>query len=159
MLFFTLTGANIDFLDRKLRWRIYTTEKTFLTTRHVKLVGKKEFVAIALDPEYEIFVIHVASIIFIALPSSSLYNVHLFRRSQIANLIAEKASTKISAKYLDIADIFLPDLASKLFKHTKINNHAIELVDSQQPPYGPIYSLKPVKLETLKTYCNAVTLG
>ena len=28
----------------------------------------------------------------------------------------------------------------------------MELVDSQQPPYGPIYSLRPVELETLKAY-------
>ena len=28
----------------------------------------------------------------------------------------------------------------------------MKLVDDQQPPYGPIYSLKLVELETLKTY-------
>ncbi len=33
-----------------------------------------------------------------------------------------------------------------------INNHSNELVDDQQPPYGPIYSLGPVELETLKAY-------
>ena len=33
-----------------------------------------------------------------------------------------------------------------------MNEHAIELVEGKQPPYGPIYSLGPVKLETLKTY-------
>ena len=49
-------------------------------------------------------------------------------------------------------DVFSPDLASELFKHNGINNYAIELVDSQQPPYEPIYSLRPVELETLKTY-------
>ena len=34
----------------------------------------------------------------------------------------------------------------------KLNEHAINLEDSKQPPYGPIYSLGPVELETLKTY-------
>ena len=33
-----------------------------------------------------------------------------------------------------------------------INKHAIELKVGKQPSYGPIYSLRPVKLETLKTY-------
>ncbi len=33
-----------------------------------------------------------------------------------------------------------------------INNHAIELMDNRQPSYGPIYSLGPVELETLKVY-------
>ena len=67
-------------------------------------------------------------------------------------MIAKKAPTKIPTKYSDFVDIFSPDLAFKLPKHTGINNHAIELVDGQQPPYGPIYSLEPVELETLKAY-------
>ena len=33
-----------------------------------------------------------------------------------------------------------------------INEHAIELEEGKQPPFGPIYSLGPVELETLKTY-------
>ena len=51
MLFLILSCKNVDFLDLKLWWRIYTTKKTFLTTRHVGLVGKKEFVVAALEPE------------------------------------------------------------------------------------------------------------
>ena len=42
MPFLTLSGADVDFLDWELRWRIYTTEEAFPTTRHVELVGKKE---------------------------------------------------------------------------------------------------------------------
>lgn len=38
------------------------------------------------------------------------------------------------------------------FFWTWINNHAIKLVDGQQLPYGPIYSLEPLELETLKAY-------
>ena len=33
-----------------------------------------------------------------------------------------------------------------------MNEHAIELEKSKQPPFGLIYSLGPVELETLKTY-------
>ena len=40
----------------------------------------------------------------------------------------------------------------ELPENTGINEHAIELVESKQPPYGPIYSLGPVELETLKAY-------
>ena len=58
----------------------------------------------------------------------------------------------VSAEYIYFADVFSPDLASEFPEHTEINNHAIELVDSQQPLYGPIYSLGPVELETLKAY-------
>ncbi len=55
-------------------------------------------------------------------------------------------------KYTDFADVFSPKLATKLPEYTGINNHAIELVDDQQPPYGSIYSLGPIELETLKAY-------
>ena len=33
-----------------------------------------------------------------------------------------------------------------------MNEHVIELEESKQPLYGPIYSLEPVELKTLKTY-------
>ena len=33
-----------------------------------------------------------------------------------------------------------------------MNKHAIELEEGKQLPFGPIYSLRPVELETLKTY-------
>ena len=36
--------------------------------------------------------------------------------------------------------------------NTGMNKHVIELCESKQPAYGPIYSLSPVELETLKTY-------
>ena len=105
-------------------------------------MGKKEFVAAALDPEYETFIIHIASL------SSTQLNIKL----QISSLIAKEASRKVSVEYLDFVDVFSPDLASKLSEHTGINDHAIELVDGQQPSYRPIYSLGPVELKTLKTY-------
>ena len=37
----------------------------------VELVGKKEFATAALDPEHEIYVVHVRSVSSDALPSSS----------------------------------------------------------------------------------------
>ena len=40
----------------------------------------------------------------------------------------------------------------ELPENTGINEHVIKLQDGKQPPYGPIYSLGLVELETLKTY-------
>ena len=37
-------------------------------------------------------------------------------------------------------------------KRIRIKVYAIELEDDKQPPYGPIYSLGPIELKTLKTY-------
>ena len=42
MPFLTLSGADVDFLNRELRWRTYTTEEALPTTRRAELVGKKE---------------------------------------------------------------------------------------------------------------------
>ena len=115
-------------------------------------MGKKQFVAIELNPEYETYIVHVRSVNFAALPSSSLLNVYLSRKLQIASLLAKKAPTKIPAEYSDFADVFSADLASKLSKQTRINKYAIKLFNSQQSPYGLTYSLRLVKLETLKAY-------
>ena len=115
-------------------------------------MGKKKFALAALDLEHETYVVHVRSVSSNALPSSSLLDVHPSRRPQISGLIVEKASTKVLAKYSDFVDVISPDLASKLSEYTRINDYTIELVKGQQPPYGPIYSLEPVELETLKAY-------
>ena len=135
MLFPTLSGIDVDFLGRELQWRTYTTEEAFPTTKRVELVGKKKFAAAALDSESETFVVHIALLSSNTSLNSSPVNVHLFRRPQVSDLIAEEAPMKIPAKYSDFADIFSPDLASKLSKYTKINDHAIKLVNGQQPPY------------------------
>ena len=42
--------------------------------------------------------------------------------------------------------------AAVLPEHSGINNHTIDLKEGKQPPYGPIYSRRPLELETLKTY-------
>ena len=153
MSFFTLSGADVDFSGRELRWKTYTAKKALPTTRRVERVGKKKFAAAALDPENETFVVYVVSFSSNALPSSSPLDVHPFWRSQISGLITMEALTKVPAEYSDFANVFSPDLASKLPKHTGINDHVIDLVeDCQEPPYGPIYSLGPVELETLKAY-------
>ena len=82
MPFLTLSNANVDFSNRELRWRIYTTKKVLSTTRHVELMGKEEFAAVALDPEHETYVIHVASLSSTLLASlrSTPLDVHPSRR-------------------------------------------------------------------------------
>ena len=78
--------------------------------------------------------------------------IHLSRKSQILALIQDEAPIKVPYKYGDYADVFSFDLAIELPENSGINESAIKLQDGKQPPYGPIYSLKPMELETLKTY-------
>ena len=65
-------------------------------------------------------------------------------------LLAKKVI--VPAKYLDFANVFLEESANVLLKQIGVNEHAIKLEKSKQLPYRPIYSLRPVEVETLKTY-------
>ncbi len=147
MLFLTMSNADVDFQARDLQWRSYTTGEVLPTTRQVEPFEKKEFTTAALDSEHEAFVVHVAT-----LSVNSGDEVHPSKRTQIAHLKADEALIEVPSEYANFADVFLPKLAAELPEHTGINDHAIELVDDRQPPYGPIYSLGPVELETLKAY-------
>ena len=55
-------------------------------------------------------------------------------------------------EYSDYSDVFLAENVAELPENTGMNEHAIKLEEGKQPPFGPIYSLGPVELETLKTY-------
>ena len=148
MPFLTLSNADIQFAAKELTWRSYTAAKALPTTKRVELINKKEFAKAALDEESETFVVHVAALEALLARMA----IHPLQEAQILALIQDKAPTKVSSEYADYADVFSFDLAMELPENTGINKHAIELQDGKQPPYGPIYSLGPVELETLKTY-------
>ena len=96
-----------------------------MTTKQVKLIRKKEFVAAASDLEHKTFVVYIATF------SVDLGDeMHLLIRAQIAYLKADEAPTKVSSEYVDFANIFSPKLAAELSEHTRINNYAIKFVDN-----------------------------
>ena len=72
------------------------------------------------------------------------------KAAQIALLLTKKV--RIPDKYSDIVKVFSEKNALVLPKCTKLNEYAIDLENGKQPPYGLIYSLGLVELETLKTY-------
>ena len=119
ILFFTLSDANIDFLDRERKWKTYTIYEVFLTTRSIELKGKKEFAAVVLDPKHETFVFYIASL------NCTLLNIYPSRRTQISGLITKEVSTEVPDKYVNFADVFFLDLTSKFPKHTLINDQAM----------------------------------
>lgn len=112
----------------------------------MELIDKRKFAKAALDKNFKTFVVHIAAL---EAPETI---IHPFQKVQIALLQADKAPTKILFKYLDYADIFLANLAMELLEHNGMNNHAIKLVENKQPLYRSIYSISPMKLETLKIY-------
>ena len=143
MPFLTLSNADVQFVEKELTWRSYTTAEALPTTKRVELINKKEFAKAALDEKSETFVVHVVSL-------NLTPKIHPDREAQIASLLTEEV--KIPDEYSDFTDVFSEEKALVLPERTELNEHAIDLEDGKQPPYGPIYSLGPVELETLKTY-------
>ena len=73
-------------------------------------------------------------------------------RAQVGALLFNKAPTEVLAGYSDYSNVFSVENTAKLPENTGMNKHTIKLKEDKQPPFGPIYSLGLVKLETLKTY-------
>ena len=76
--------------------------------------------------------------------------IHPTRTAQIAFFLAKKVT--VLGKYLDLANVFLEELANVLSEQIRANKNAIKLKKGKQSFYEPIYSLKPVKLKILKIY-------
>ena len=78
--------------------------------------------------------------------------MHSKRQAQVGALLFNKTFTKVLAKYSNYSNIFLAENVAKLLENTGMNKHAIKLEKSKQPLFGPLYSLKLIELEILKTY-------
>ena len=143
MLFLTFSNADIQFAEKELTWKTYTTEKALPTTCQVKIIYWKEFAKVTLDENVEDFVMHVSSL-------RSRMTIHPAREAQLALLLAKQVT--VPTKYSDFADVFLEKSANVLLELTGANEHLIKLEKGKQTPYGLIHNLGPVELETLKTY-------
>ena len=55
-------------------------------------------------------------------------------------------------KYLNFANVFLKKSANILPKRTGANEHTIELEEGKQPPYRPLYSIRPIEFKIFNTY-------
>ena len=133
------------FDEKTLTWKSYTINKALSTIEWVQLVNLKEFVIVAIDVDSKTFIVHVAIWVQKEMP------VHSKRQAQVGALLFDKAPSEVPAKYYDYSNIFSADNAAEILEHIEINDHAIKLEEGKQPLFGPIYSLKPVELETMKT--------
>ena len=111
--FLTFSNANIQFAQKELTWRSYTTAEALPTTKRVEIIDRKEFAKAALDKHVEAFVVHVTSL---SLNSMSIYPA---REAQIASLVAKEV--KIPTKYSDFSDVFSEEKALILPEVTELN--------------------------------------
>ena len=62
MSFLTFSNADIQFAEKELIWRSYTSAKALSITKRIELIDKKEFAKAALDKESKTFVVYVAAL-------------------------------------------------------------------------------------------------
>ena len=141
----TLSKADIRFAERKLVWRTYTAAEALLITRRVEIIDKREFAVAALNADNETFLVYVTALVEI-----TTMLIYSFYQAQVAALTSEK--TRIPTKYSDFSNVFSSNPVAELPEYTGINNHSINLLNDRKLLYGPIYSLRLLELETLKTY-------
>ena len=135
MPFLSLNNADVEFAElKRLIWRIYTAAEVLPIINRVKLINKREFAKAALKKNFETFVMHVATLEMptaMSIHSSRTLQVQRLNEPTLAALQWDKAPIEIPAKYADYADVFSLDLAMKLLENTKINEHAIKLIDGK----------------------------
>ena len=146
MSFLKISNADVVFGNRTLTWKFYTTNEAIPITKQVQLVDPKELVIAAFNMDNKTFVVHVA------IQEREEMPVHAEKQDQVGALLFNKTSTEVPAEYYDYSNVFLAENAAELPENTGMNEHAIELEEGKQPPFGPIYSLGPVELKTLKIY-------
>ena len=78
--------------------------------------------------------------------------MHSKKQAQIRALLFDEAPTEVPAEYSNYNNVFSAENAAELLENTEINEHAIKLEKGKQPLFSPIYSLRSVELEILKTY-------
>lgn len=88
--------------------------------KQIELIKKNEFTIVVLDSNNQTFIVQIAYF--------TSFNIYPFHRFQIAFLIQDEAYTVVTTEYIDFIDLFSPELATKLLKHTGINNCLINLL-------------------------------
>ncbi len=78
MLFLAPSNADFQFDIEELTWRSYTSAEGLFTTTQVKLIDKRELAKVALDGNFDIFVVDVA-----VLEVPTTMSIHLFRASHV----------------------------------------------------------------------------
>ena len=158
--FLKISNADVAFGEGTLTWKSYTTNEALPITEQVQLVDPKEFVIAALDADSKTFVVHVTIREREEMAMNPDRKAQIEAQSgaqvqdgaQVGALLFDEAPIKVPAEYSDYNNVFLAENAAELLENTGMNEHIIKLEEGKQPPFGPIYSLGPVELKTLKTY-------
>ena len=137
MFFLKISNADVAFGEKILIWKFYTINKALPTTKWVQLVDPKEFVIAALNTDSKTFIVYMAiweqkeMTINPAKKTQIKTQSGTQSKAQVEALISNKAFTKVLAKYFFYSNVFLIKNVVELLKHTRINNHTIELEEGK----------------------------
>ncbi len=145
MPWLTMANPNIDWVKRSFQWRTYTAAVALMTTCRVNIIEPEDFAELAINKDADCFAIHASQVVSANEPS-----VHQDRQDHIARANVAR-TVDLPPEYVEYSDVFSDSGAAELPSHGPAD-HAIDLIDEKQPPYGPIYSLNEVELDTLRGY-------
>lgn len=93
-------------------------------------------------------------IFFVNFNNSLVNEIYYLNKIYIKSYIfvVNQVITLIFIKYSDFANLFFFKFVYQLFKYVRINNYINKFINKWQLFYEPIYSLKIIELEILKTY-------
>lgn len=143
--FLKLGNPDFRWTKRTMHWRQWDAETALMTTNRVDLIDHEDFIQQVLEESTPAFICHV--ILIDRCPSE----VHPSRMAQIS--AAPIKTVTLLEAYMDSEDVFSVENAGHLPPYED-HDHAIDLVDGMQPPYGPIYSLSKNELSILRTYID-----
>ena len=158
MSFLKISNVDMSFGEETLMWKSYTINKVLPIIEQVQLINPKEFVITALDADNKTFIMHMAirKQKEMAMDPDKKAQIKAQSKAQsgaqIGAIVFNKTPTEVSAEYSNYSNVFSAENVAELPENTGMNEHTIKLEEGKQPPFGPIYSLGPVELETLKTY-------
>ena len=116
-----------------------------MTTCRVNIIKSENFAELAINKNADYFAIHASQVMSANEPS-----IHQDRQDHIARANVAR-TVNLSPEYIEYFDVFSDSDAAELPSHESAD-HVIDLIDEKQPPYGPIYSLNEVELNTLRGY-------
>lgn len=147
-----LANPNVDWTTSKnhIQWKEYNAKIALETTRQVELTDAKTFAEEAMNTANKVYVMHVKHIPdsdTTVSPGQATSAMDLKQRD------FDNSEVLLPPAYRDFAEVFLDIDANKLPEHGP-HDHAIDLIDKQQPPYGPVYNLSEVELIVLRQYID-----
>lgn len=113
ILFLIFSNANLQFVDKELKWKSYRTTKALPTTKRVEFINKKKFPIVVLDENVKIFVVLITTL---STTLTLVLQVYFFCQAQVGLLLANKTLIKVLSKYLDYINIFSFNLVIELTK-------------------------------------------